>query len=77
MKYKEKFDKEMKGKKPQFDLKESKIYKTMKDANDLASEVGNHRENIAPKISSLTRHVGITGTFEWLLVFEGLLLQWP
>lgn len=40
MKYKEKFDKEMKGKKPQFDLKESKIYKTLKDANDLASEVG-------------------------------------
>ncbi|MED6283356.1 hypothetical protein CHARACLAT_007891 [Characodon lateralis] len=29
----------MKGKKPQFDLKESKIYKTLKDANDLASEV--------------------------------------
>lgn len=40
MKYKEKFDKEVKGKKPQFDLKESKIYKTLKDANDLASEVG-------------------------------------
>ncbi|XP_041857200.1 nebulin isoform X5 [Melanotaenia boesemani] len=39
VKYKEKFDKEMKGKKPQFDLKESKIYKTLKDANDLASEV--------------------------------------
>ncbi|XP_015251973.1 PREDICTED: nebulin isoform X2 [Cyprinodon variegatus] len=39
VKYKEKFDKEMKGKKPQFDPKESKIYKTMKDANDLASEV--------------------------------------
>ena len=30
----------MKGKKPQYDLKESKIYKTLKDANDLASEVG-------------------------------------
>ncbi|XP_035994890.1 nebulin isoform X23 [Fundulus heteroclitus] len=39
LKYKEKFDKEMKGKKPQFDPKESKIYKTQKDANDLASEV--------------------------------------
>ncbi|XP_067372352.1 nebulin isoform X7 [Channa argus] len=39
LKYKEKFDKEMKGKKPQFDPKESKIYKTMKDANVLASEV--------------------------------------
>ncbi|MEQ2187356.1 hypothetical protein GOODEAATRI_003895, partial [Goodea atripinnis] len=39
VRYKEKFDKEMKGKKPQFDLKESKIYKTLKDANDLASEV--------------------------------------
>ncbi|XP_037542718.1 nebulin isoform X2 [Nematolebias whitei] len=39
VKYKEKFDKEVKGKKPQFDLKESKIYKTLKDANDLASEV--------------------------------------
>lgn len=33
----------MKGKKPQFDLKESKMYKTLKDANDLASEVGNPR----------------------------------
>lgn len=42
MKYKEKFDKEMKGKRPQYDLKESKIYKTLKDANDLASEVGAH-----------------------------------
>lgn len=40
VKYKEKFDKEVKGKKPQFDLKESKIYKTLKEANDLASEVG-------------------------------------
>ncbi|XP_027878911.1 nebulin isoform X29 [Xiphophorus couchianus] len=39
VRYKEKFDKEMKGKKPQFDLKESKMYKTLKDANDLASEV--------------------------------------
>lgn len=39
MKYKEKFDKEVKGKRPQFDLKESKIYKTLKEANDLASEV--------------------------------------
>ncbi|XP_067460505.1 nebulin isoform X2 [Thunnus thynnus] len=39
VKYKEKFDKEMKGKRPQYDLKESKIYKTLKDANDLASEV--------------------------------------
>lgn len=40
MKYKEKFDKEMKGKKPQYDLKESKIYKTLKEASVLASEVG-------------------------------------
>ncbi|XP_047457485.1 nebulin isoform X3 [Mugil cephalus] len=39
LKYKEKFDKEMKGKKPQYDLKDSKIYKTLKDANVLASEV--------------------------------------
>ncbi|KAM7406869.1 hypothetical protein PAMA_002863 [Pampus argenteus] len=39
LKYKEKFDKEMKGKKPHYDLKESKIYKTLKDANVLASEV--------------------------------------
>ncbi|KAJ0070036.1 hypothetical protein NL108_000298, partial [Boleophthalmus pectinirostris] len=39
VKYKEKFDKEVKGKKPQYDLKEAKIYKTLKDANDLASEV--------------------------------------
>lgn len=42
VKYKEKFDKEMKGKRPQYDLKESKIYKTLKDANDLASEVSAH-----------------------------------
>lgn len=40
VKYKEKFDKEVKGKRPQYDLKESKIYKTLKDANVLASEVG-------------------------------------
>lgn len=39
VKYKEKFDKEVKGKKPQYDLKESKIYQTLKDANTLASEV--------------------------------------
>ncbi|XP_029689943.1 nebulin isoform X7 [Takifugu rubripes] len=39
LKYKEKFDKELKGKRPQYDLKESKIYKTLKDANTLASEV--------------------------------------
>ncbi|XP_038577041.1 nebulin isoform X10 [Micropterus salmoides] len=39
LKYKEKFDKEMKGKKPQYDLKESKIYQTLKDASVLASEV--------------------------------------
>lgn len=39
VKYKEKFDKEMKGQRPQYDLKESKIYKTLKDANTLASEV--------------------------------------
>uniref|UniRef100_A0A3P9MGR8 Nebulin n=1 Tax=Oryzias latipes TaxID=8090 RepID=A0A3P9MGR8_ORYLA len=38
VKYKEKFDKEMKGKRPQYDMKESKIYKTLKDANELASE---------------------------------------
>lgn len=29
----------MKGKKPQYDLKNSKIYQTLKDANELASEV--------------------------------------
>nr|XP_021329856.1 nebulin isoform X40 [Danio rerio] len=39
VKYKEKFDKEMKGKRPQYDLKNSKIYQTLKDANTLASEV--------------------------------------
>ncbi|XP_036396839.1 nebulin-like isoform X3 [Megalops cyprinoides] len=39
IKYKEKFDKEMKGKKPQYDLKSSKVYQTMKEANVLASEV--------------------------------------
>uniref|UniRef100_A0A672TAU1 Nebulin n=1 Tax=Sinocyclocheilus grahami TaxID=75366 RepID=A0A672TAU1_SINGR len=39
LKYKEKFDKEMKGKRPHYDLKNSKIYQTLKDANDLASEV--------------------------------------
>ncbi|XP_074551161.1 nebulin [Halichoeres trimaculatus] len=39
VKYKEKFDKEVRGKKPQYDLKDSKIYKTLKDANVLASEV--------------------------------------
>uniref|UniRef100_A0A3Q3FLS3 Nebulette n=1 Tax=Labrus bergylta TaxID=56723 RepID=A0A3Q3FLS3_9LABR len=41
LKYKEKFDKEMKGKKPQYDLKDSKIYQTLKDASVLASEVNN------------------------------------
>ncbi|KAJ3592429.1 hypothetical protein NHX12_007556, partial [Muraenolepis orangiensis] len=39
VKYKEKFDKEMKGKRPQYDLKNSKIYQTLKDASNLASEV--------------------------------------
>ncbi|XP_067892361.1 nebulin [Heterodontus francisci] len=39
IKYKEKFNKEFKGKRPKFDLKESSGYKTMKDANILASEV--------------------------------------
>ncbi|XP_056146105.1 nebulin [Lampris incognitus] len=39
VKYKEKFDKEVKGKRPQYDMKESKIYQTLKDANILASEV--------------------------------------
>ncbi|XP_034550527.1 nebulin [Notolabrus celidotus] len=39
LKYKEKFDKEVKGKKPKYDLKDSKIYQTLKDANVLASEV--------------------------------------
>ena len=43
MKYKEKFDKEMKGKRPQYDMKESKIYKTLKEANELASEVSAHK----------------------------------
>uniref|UniRef100_A0A8C2FI40 Nebulin n=1 Tax=Cyprinus carpio TaxID=7962 RepID=A0A8C2FI40_CYPCA len=36
LKYKEKFDKEMKGKRPQYDLKNSKIYQTLKDASELA-----------------------------------------
>ncbi|XP_064166249.1 nebulin-like isoform X6 [Anguilla rostrata] len=39
LKYKEKFDKEMKGKRPQYDLKSSMVYETMKGANVLASEV--------------------------------------
>ncbi|XP_036421764.1 nebulin isoform X16 [Colossoma macropomum] len=39
VKYKEKFDKEFKGKRPQYDLKSSKIYQTLKDASVLASEV--------------------------------------
>ncbi|XP_049340916.1 nebulin isoform X46 [Astyanax mexicanus] len=39
VKYKEKFDKELKGRKPQYDLKNSKIYQTLKDASELASEV--------------------------------------
>lgn len=30
----------MKGKRPQYDLKESTVYKTYKDAHTLASEVG-------------------------------------
>ncbi|XP_066855970.1 nebulin isoform X7 [Anser cygnoides] len=38
VKYKENFSKEM-GKKPKYDLKEAKIYKTMKDAHNIASEV--------------------------------------
>ncbi|CAK6968548.1 LOW QUALITY PROTEIN: nebulin [Scomber scombrus] len=38
VKYKQKFE-EMKGKRPIYDMKDSKIYKTLKDANDLASEV--------------------------------------
>ncbi|KAM6260532.1 nebulin isoform 23-T24 [Spheniscus humboldti] len=38
VKYKENFSKEM-GKKPKYDLKEAKIYKTMKDAHNMASEV--------------------------------------
>ena len=42
MKYKEKFANEMKGKKPQYDLKDAKIYQTLKDANNLASEVRGH-----------------------------------
>ncbi|CAL8343109.1 unnamed protein product, partial [Boreogadus saida] len=39
VKYHEKFDKEMKGKKSNYDLKDSKIYQTLKDATNLASEV--------------------------------------
>ncbi|XP_077176195.1 nebulin isoform X35 [Paroedura picta] len=38
IKYKETFDKE-KGKKPRYDLKDSKIYKTLQDAHHIASEV--------------------------------------
>uniref|UniRef100_A0A670IEP6 Nebulin n=1 Tax=Podarcis muralis TaxID=64176 RepID=A0A670IEP6_PODMU len=38
IKYKEKFDKE-KGNKPRYDLKEAKIYKTLKDAHHIASEI--------------------------------------
>ncbi|XP_069791026.1 nebulin isoform X4 [Narcine bancroftii] len=39
IKYKEKFDKEMKGKRPKFDLKESSGYQSMKDATIFASEI--------------------------------------
>ncbi|XP_056292497.1 nebulin [Pseudoliparis swirei] len=39
LKYKEKFEKEMKGRRPQYDLKNSKIYQTLKDATVLASDV--------------------------------------
>lgn len=52
MKYKEKFDKEVKGKRPQYDMKESKIYKTLKDANELASEVGAQQQ----RLNHLLRH---------------------
>ncbi|XP_015265715.1 PREDICTED: nebulin [Gekko japonicus] len=38
IKYKENFDKE-KGKKPHYDLKDSKIYKTLQDAHHIASEI--------------------------------------
>ncbi|XP_044525813.1 nebulin [Gracilinanus agilis] len=38
IKYRENFDKE-KGKTPKYNLKDSQLYKTMKDANNLASEV--------------------------------------
>uniref|UniRef100_A0A8C0GSY1 Nebulin n=1 Tax=Chelonoidis abingdonii TaxID=106734 RepID=A0A8C0GSY1_CHEAB len=38
LKYKANFDKE-KGKRPKYDLKEAKIYKTLKDAHNIASEV--------------------------------------
>ncbi|XP_053114280.1 nebulin isoform X5 [Hemicordylus capensis] len=38
LKYKERFEKEKK-KKPQYDLKDAKIYKTLKDAHHIASEV--------------------------------------
>ena len=40
----------MKGKKPQYDLKESKIYKTLKDASALASEVGAHMTGIISQL---------------------------
>ncbi|XP_072882764.1 nebulin isoform X34 [Hemitrygon akajei] len=39
VKYKEKFDKEVKGKRPKFDLKESSGYQSMKDATIFASEI--------------------------------------
>lgn len=44
VRYKEKFDKEMKGQRPQYDLKTSKIYQTLKDANTLASEVSTWKD---------------------------------
>lgn len=53
LKYKEKFDKEMKGKKPQYDLKDSKIYQTLKDANVLASEVGAHRPHAVNHLTQI------------------------
>ncbi|XP_075924244.1 nebulin isoform X12 [Petromyzon marinus] len=65
LKYKEKFDKEVKGQKPTGDLKEMPAYKTAKDATSLASEVKYKQDlkkmhNPACADSLLNQHV--TGT---------------
>lgn len=57
LKYKEKFDKEMKGKRPQYDMKNSKIYQTLKDANDLASEVLQSLKKRMNSILPVTNHI--------------------
>lgn len=68
MKYKEKFDKEVKGKRPQYDMKESKIYKTLKDASALASEVGAQQQRLM--LNHLLRHGFFLSLFTFQLVLH-------